>query len=300
MTGGSCLLQLLLQCPFKVNGIFPQACLHFMHLNSLYTSSVAPWLLLKYDVKRKQAKQRQTKLFRTLFLTAPTVAPVTSELLSQWKKRKYSLRLGSFVASATRVCGGENVPRLRGGGQLSGRSTVFYESADAGAQEHVVLIGSRARPRPPLKHQSAMMVGESKQREPHGRSKKKKPKPQTSPGRCSVAVLSWGSSVPRLINNHSVFIQLFPPRGTRCCLRTQKPVHFLPSQHRGAFFFFSESVRENATLLLDMWSLLLLAQQLWRNCALLLTIFYISTRAPVFPQRCCWHYRKKTTHLTSG
>lgn len=64
------------------------------------------------------------------------------------KREKKSLRLGSYVASATRVFGGENVPRMRGGGQLSGRSSVFYKPADAVMQEHVVLIGSRARPGP--------------------------------------------------------------------------------------------------------------------------------------------------------
>lgn len=80
------------------------------------------------------------------FLTTATVTPVTSESLSQGKQ--ISLRLGSCVASAARVCGGGKCSSHARRGPALGPQQRLYEPAEAVVQEHVVLIGSRARPRP--------------------------------------------------------------------------------------------------------------------------------------------------------
>lgn len=143
------MLQLMIKCLFKVTVVFPHAHLCISCPLTLFKYLLIPtWLLLEYVVKRKQAlEDKRNSRFRLVSENGGCRAAGHLTILES-EEKKYSLRLGSCVASATTVCGGENVPRMRGGGQRSGRSTAFYEPADAVVQEHVVLIGSRARPRP--------------------------------------------------------------------------------------------------------------------------------------------------------
>lgn len=123
----------------------------------------------------------------------------------------------------------------------------------------MVLIGSRARPRPvkaPAHNDGR--TNAATRTTWQIRKKKKKPKrPQVLVAALSH-VLSCESSVPKLINNQSVFIQLFPPpeRAADAALYglTHRVVFHIGSVAVSWCFFVEGRKKKSTTPLLDTCS----------------------------------------------
>lgn len=113
----------------------------------------------------------------------------------------------------------------------------LYEPADAVVQEHVLLIGSRARPRPVKApaHNDGRSAAATRTTWQIRKKQGKKPKRPRVLVAALSHVLSCENSVPKLINNHSVFIQLSPVAVSWCFFvegRGKKAPHLCSTRAR--------------------------------------------------------------------
>lgn len=191
-----CLLQLFTQRLFKVTGIFQQAHLCFPCTVTLFKHlQFLPgdfWnMVLGKKKKKKPWETNKTPLFSGLVSDNCDRSAGHLRIPESGKKQNFTPTWKLCCISRESLRRGKCSSHARRGPALRPQHRL-YEPADAVVQEHVVLIGSRARPRPvkaPAHNDGRSAAATRTTWQIRKKKTRKKAQTAPSPGRCSQSCL---------------------------------------------------------------------------------------------------------------